>query len=114
MIVGQFRRLYNGPVGMGTLGGVYDIGINKDALTGREISAHSPRIMPQRFADVNARPGYVRLRGQESRTSLNKVSILARKLTSVHARITTKMEFVPPGPPAQRETDSLLRQHELH
>ena len=57
---------------MGTLGGVYDIGINKDALTGREISAHSPRIMPQRFADVNARPGYVRLRGQESRTSLNK------------------------------------------
>lgn len=40
MIVGQFRRLYNGPVGMGTLGGVYDIGINKDALTGREISAH--------------------------------------------------------------------------
>ena len=39
--------------------------------------------------------GYVRLRGQESRTSLNKVSILARKLTSVYATITTKMEFVP-------------------
>ena len=44
---------------------------------------------------MNARPGYVRLRGQESRTSLNKVSILARKLTSVYTRITTKMEFVP-------------------
>lgn len=41
------------------------------------------------------REGYVRLRGQESRTSLNKVSILARKLTSVYARITTKMEFTP-------------------
>ncbi len=51
--------------------------------------------MPQRFADVKARKGYVRLRGQESRTSLNKVSILARKLTSVYARITTKMEFTP-------------------
>ena len=51
--------------------------------------------MPERFADVKARKGYVRLRGQESRTSLNKVSILARKLTSVYARITTKMEFVP-------------------
>lgn len=35
------------------------------------------------------------LHGQESRTSLNKVSILARKLTSVHATITTKMEFNP-------------------
>lgn len=56
---------------------------------------YAPRIMPQTFADVKARPGYVRLRGQESRTSLNKVSILARKLTSVYARITTKMEFQP-------------------
>ena len=56
---------------------------------------YAPRIMPQSFADVKARPGYVRIRGQESRTSLNKVSILARKLTSVYARITTKMEFIP-------------------
>ena len=56
---------------------------------------YAPRIMPQSFADVKARPGYVRLRGQESRTSLNKVSILARKLTSVYAVITTKMEFIP-------------------
>lgn len=56
---------------------------------------YAPRIMPQRFATTTARKGYVRLRGQESRTSLNKVSILARKLTSVYARITTKMEFKP-------------------
>lgn len=56
---------------------------------------YAPRIMPCRFADVKARPGYVRIRGQESRTSLNKVSILARKLTSVYATITTKMEFQP-------------------
>lgn len=56
---------------------------------------YAPRISPESFADVTARPGYVRIRGQESRTSLNRVSILARKLTSVHARITTKMEFVP-------------------
>ena len=45
---------------------------------------YAPRNMPQTFADVTARPGYVRLRGQESRTSLNRVSILARKLTSVY------------------------------
>ncbi|HEX3022184.1 MAG TPA: glycoside hydrolase family 43 protein [Lachnospiraceae bacterium] len=56
---------------------------------------YAPRIMPHTFADVKARPGYVRIRGQESRTSLNKVSILARKLTSVYARVTTRMEFIP-------------------
>ena len=50
---------------------------------------YAPRIMPQRFVDLTARPGWLRMRGQESRTSLNKVSILARKLTSVQARITT-------------------------
>lgn len=65
---------------------------NKDTLG---IWFYAPRQMPQAFADVKARPGYVRIRGQESRTSLNKVSILARKLTSLHARITTKMEFLP-------------------
>lgn len=59
------------------------------------IQYYSPRIMPTSFADVKSRPGYVRIRGQESRCSLNKVSILARKLTSVYATITTKMEFKP-------------------
>lgn len=56
---------------------------------------YAPRIMPQRFADVTARLGHVRLRGQESACSLNKASLLARKLTSVYARITAKMEFTP-------------------
>lgn len=56
---------------------------------------YAPRMMPERFADVKVRPGYVRLRGQESRTSLNKVSILARKLTSLRTVVTTKMEFNP-------------------
>lgn len=56
---------------------------------------YAPRISPSSFADVKVRPGYVRIRGQESRCSLNEVSILARKLTSVYATITTKMEFTP-------------------
>lgn len=59
------------------------------------IQYYSPRIMPTSFADVKVRRGYVRIRGQESRCSLNKVSILARKLTSVYATVTTKMEFKP-------------------
>lgn len=68
-----------------------------DDFDGEELGNfyYAPRIMPQRFADVTARKGYVRIRGQESRTSLNKVSILARKLTSVYARVTTKMKFTP-------------------
>lgn len=56
---------------------------------------YAPRILPQSFATTSARPGYVTLRGQESRTSLNKVSILARKLTSVYATITTCMDYHP-------------------
>ncbi|WP_077611780.1 glycoside hydrolase family 43 protein [Clostridium sp. Marseille-P2415] len=68
-----------------------------DDFNGEELGLqyYSPRIMPQRFADLKARPGYVRIRGQESRTSLNQVSILARKLTSVYAAVTAKMEFKP-------------------
>jgi xylan 1,4-beta-xylosidase len=65
---------------------------NSDTLG---IQYYAPRISPESFTDVKARQGYVRIRGQESRTSLNKVSILARKLTSVNAVITTKMEFKP-------------------
>lgn len=56
---------------------------------------YAPRIMPERFVDLHSRPGWARLRGQESRTSLNKVSILARKLTSVYASVTTKVDFHP-------------------
>lgn len=56
---------------------------------------YAPRQMPSRFADLTSRPGFVRLRGEESLCSLNKVSLLAHKLTSLHARITTKMEFIP-------------------
>lgn len=56
---------------------------------------YAPRIMPETFTDLAARPGYLRMRGQESRTSLNKTSILCRKLTSLHAEITTKMDFHP-------------------
>ncbi|KFI89120.1 putative beta-xylosidase [Bifidobacterium pullorum subsp. saeculare DSM 6531 = LMG 14934] len=56
---------------------------------------YSPRIMPTSFADVTARPGWVRLRGQESLASLNRVSLLTRKLTSVQATVTTRMEFNP-------------------
>ena len=56
---------------------------------------YAPRISPESFTDLASRPGWLRMRGQESRTSMNRVSILARKLTSVEAIVTTKMEFEP-------------------
>lgn len=56
---------------------------------------YAPRIDPKGFCDLKARPGWLRMRGQEAQTSLNRVSILARKLTSLNAEIVTKMEYDP-------------------
>lgn len=54
-----------------------------------------PRISPADFCDLTTPPGWLRMRGQEARTSTNRVSILARKLTSVNAEIITRMDFTP-------------------
>ena len=51
--------------------------------------------MPTPFANVTERPGWLRIRGEESLASLNRTSLIARKLTSVYATVTTKMEFEP-------------------
>ena len=59
---------------------------------------YAPRIPPNSFADVQSRPGWVRLRGQESHPSLNRVSLLARKLTGIRVQITAKMDFHPEVP----------------
>ncbi|MDU0971219.1 MAG: glycoside hydrolase family 43 protein [Actinomycetaceae bacterium] len=56
---------------------------------------YSPRLLPTSFTSLTERPGWLRMRGQEARTSLNRVSLVARKLTSVYAQATTKMEFDP-------------------
>lgn len=57
------------------------------------IQYFAPRFHPQRFTDLTARPGWLRIRGQESLSSLNRVSLLARVLTSVSAVVSTKFEF---------------------
>lgn len=56
---------------------------------------YAPRIDPDTFTDLTSRPGWIRLRGQQSLSSVDRVSLLARKLTSVRAEITTKMAFSP-------------------
>lgn len=59
------------------------------------IQYYAPRIAPSSFCDLSARPGWLRMRGQESGCSLHRVSMLSRKLRSVHAEIMTRMEFEP-------------------
>lgn len=59
------------------------------------IGYYSPRLMPEQFTDLTVRQGYLRMRGQESLCSLNQVSLLAKKLTDVNAKITVKMDFHP-------------------
>ena len=54
---------------------------------------YAPRWAPERFAALSDKT--LRLRGQESLCSLNQVSFLARKLTSVETTVTTRMQFCP-------------------
>ena len=56
---------------------------------------YAPRILPESFAKLGERMGYLRIRGQESPASLNRVSLLARKLTGLSCTVTTKMDFTP-------------------
>ncbi|MDF2614665.1 MAG: putative glycoside hydrolase [Clostridia bacterium] len=59
------------------------------------MNLYTLRISPSSFTSLTARKGYLRIRGQESLSSLNRVSLIAHKLTSVKAQITTKMVFHP-------------------
>ena len=47
------------------------------------------------WADLTSRKGYLRLRGRESLSSYYRVSLLARRLTSMKAVATTKLEYTP-------------------
>lgn len=56
---------------------------------------YSPRIFPSEFTDCTSREGFIRLRGQESLSSLNKVSLLCRKLPSVDIEASAGLDFSP-------------------
>ncbi len=59
------------------------------------LDLYSPRIDYRTFASLTDHKGYLRLRGQESISSHNRVSLMAHKLTSFYASATTKMDFKP-------------------
>lgn len=56
---------------------------------------YSPRIFPNEFTDCTSREGFIRLRGQESLSSLNRVSLLCRKLPSVEVEANAGLDFNP-------------------
>ena len=56
---------------------------------------YAPRIDHASFVDLTARPGWLRLRGQEAPTSTNRVSLVGRKLASLRCEAQTLMDFKP-------------------
>lgn len=56
---------------------------------------YAPRHLPESFAGTGEREGYLRLRGQETLDSFDRVSFLGRKLPSLHVTVTAKLEFTP-------------------
>lgn len=56
---------------------------------------YAPRIPAESFTATDNRQGWLSLRGQESLCSQNQVSLLARRLTSVCASLTTCLQFSP-------------------
>lgn len=68
-----------------------------DHFDSKELGIHyySPRQDPASISSLTANTSYLRIYGQESLCSLNKVGLIVRKLTSVSAQITTKLRFNP-------------------
>ena len=69
--------------------------VERDDFDGEELGDfyYAPRISPKSFCSMHE--GWLSIRGQEALTSLNRVSLLCRKLTSLKTTVTTKMRFVP-------------------
>jgi len=59
------------------------------------IDFYSPRNDYHEFISLTERKGYLRMRGQESLSSLNRVSFIGQKLTSLKTTATVKMDFQP-------------------
>ena len=59
------------------------------------IQYYTPRIATSGFCDLTSRKGWLRMRGSQSLSSTDKVSLIARKLTSLNASVMTKMDFDP-------------------
>lgn len=73
----------------------------RDDFDGPEIDLQwqSLRIpMDARWLSLTERPGWLRLRGRESLSSLHEQSLVGRRLTSRHAYAATRLDFQPESP----------------
>ena len=72
----------------------------RDEFDGKNLPVYytSPRVSYEEFADLAVRPGYLRLKGQESMNSLHHVSLIAVRQQTVCAQVKTCMEFKPDYP----------------
>lgn len=55
----------------------------------------SPRTDLRNWSSTTARTGFLRIYGQQSLCSLDRVSLIARRLTSLDARVSAMVEFEP-------------------
>lgn len=55
----------------------------------------SPRTDWKKWSSTVERPGFLRIRGQQSLCSLDRVSLVARRLTSLDADVAAALEFEP-------------------
>lgn len=62
---------------------------------GWNIHYYTPRISPKSFAEIDDQQHQLMLRGQESLSSLNRVSLVARRLTDFNMEASTKVAFDP-------------------
>jgi xylan 1,4-beta-xylosidase len=76
----------------------------KDSMTGKltfdsealDIHFQSLRIpIEEHWLSLKARPGYLRLYGQESLSSFHYQSLIARRVQSFHIQVSTALEFKP-------------------
>lgn len=72
----------------------------RDEFTGQKLAVAyvSPRVSYEEFTDLSARPGYLRIRGQESLNSLHHVSLVALRQQEICVSAQTYMEFEPAYP----------------
>ncbi|UOQ44034.1 glycoside hydrolase family 43 protein [Halobacillus salinarum] len=70
----------------------------RDDFDHDELSLHwnaLRRPFTEDWISLTERPGYLRLKGQESMSSMHRQSILARRLDSIHANVETSVQYEP-------------------
>ncbi len=74
---------------------VPDIPVRQDFDSGWDPQYIAPRTDWKKWSSMTERKGFLRIHGQQSLCSLDRVSLIARRLTSLNASFSASMEFEP-------------------